>query len=318
MPLHFRSLKLTGKLPLLFFILIIACTPAAFAQFYKLKVSVPSFQSVAGQQNVAIPIFMSNYLDTVAAYELTFVTDQPDLIRFNSDYVDTSGTLTSGWQYVSVDTAYETGLEIRAMANMVYDPIVHGIGYPQTGQIPLVKILVDVGSMPDSISSYFANIEIMANVYDFCFSDEEGQTIGLEHEFYYDTLWYNCNEWLDDTVCNDWEEVTGPPADTMVIDSLHPYLDTTQVGINNGSIQVVKNCMGSAGDADCSGSLNLLDAVSVISYLYKNGASPVCRADCNCDCVINILDISCLISYLYGVGSECNCCSCSEWDASCL
>ena len=318
MQLYQKSLKFTGKLTFLFFIIIVVSTPTVFAQFYKLKVAIPNNQFFTGQQNVTIPIYMSNYLDSVAAYELTFVTDQPDLIQFNSNFVDTAGTLTSGWQHISVDTAYETGLEIRAMANMIHDPIVSGIGYPQTGQIPLVKILIDIGNMPDSIGSYIANIEIVANVYDFCFSNELGQVIGMEYEFYYDTLWYNCLEWLNDTLCNHWEEVAGPPADTMEIDSLHPYLDTTQVGISNGNIQVVKNCAGSAGDADCSGSLNLLDAVSIINYLYKGGASPICQADCNCDCKLNILDISCMISYLYGIGSYCNCCSCSEWENGCL
>ncbi|PKK84276.1 MAG: hypothetical protein CVT49_03870 [candidate division Zixibacteria bacterium HGW-Zixibacteria-1] len=318
MPISRKSLRTVILTPLSFIIIVLCFASSAFAQFYILDVNVSEISAREGRQNVAIPIYMRNYIDSVVAFELTFVTDRPDLIQFNTVNCDTTGTLTSGWQFISVDTAYESGLEIQAMANTIQMPIVHGIGYPQTGKIPLIKILVDIGDLPDTAQTQTASIEIMANIYDFCFSNEKGQTIGLNYELYYDTLWYNCIAWYPgDTICKTWEEVGGPPADTMVIDSLHPYLDTTQVGISNGSVTVLQNCLSSAGDADCSGYLNLLDAVFIINYLYKSGPAPVCNADCNCDCLMNLLDVTCMISYLYNVGTECNCCNCEQWNIDC-
>ena len=318
MPVNRRSLRFFILLALFFILVALFSTPPASAQFYILEVRVPELTLHEGLADVAIPVYMRNYFDSVVAFELTFTTDRPDLIQFNSVICDTTGTLTSGWQYISVDTAYETGLEIQAMANTIQMPIVSGIGYPQYGQVPLIKILADIGTLPDTTEIFTASIQIVANVYDFCFSDEKGRTIGLNYEFYYDTLWYNCISWYPgDTLCRSWEEVGGPPADTMVIDSLHPYLDTTQVGISNGSITVFHDCLSRAGDANCSGSLNLLDAVYIINHLYKGGPAPVCNADCNCDCRINLLDVTCMISYLYNVGNACSCCECQQWEAEC-
>jgi len=292
--------------------------PSISAQFYDLDIHIPHTTVYQGRQNVAIPIHMANHTDTVAGFELTIVTDNPELISFNTTSVDTTGTLTSGWQFIDIDTIYETGINIRALANSVSPPTVNGIGYPQGGSVPLIKILADIGYMPDSIPMSTESVDIVVNLDDFGFSDQSGYLIGLEFEFYYDTLWYNCTEYYPgDTICNIWEEVEGPPADTMVIDSLHPYFDTTQIGVSGGQITIKDNCFIGAGDADCSGGLNLLDIVYIINYLYKDGPEPFCIADCNCDCVLNLLDVTCIISYLYGTGDGCNCCSCAQWLQNC-
>ena len=61
----------------------------------------------------------------------------------------------------------------------------------------------------------------------------------------------------------------------------------------------------SRGDANCSGSLNLLDVVYIINYLYKGGPEPipdVLMADVNCDGAISILDVNYIIDYLYNSG----------------
>ena len=60
------------------------------------------------------------------------------------------------------------------------------------------------------------------------------------------------------------------------------------------------------GDADNSGSMNLLDILYIINYLYKGGPAPepdVLMADADCDGAISILDANYIIDYLYNGGS---------------
>jgi len=60
------------------------------------------------------------------------------------------------------------------------------------------------------------------------------------------------------------------------------------------------------GDANGSGSVNILDATYLISYLYKSGPAPVPNdaGDANGNGAINILDVTYLINYLYRSGPE--------------
>ncbi|PKK83162.1 MAG: hypothetical protein CVT49_10155 [candidate division Zixibacteria bacterium HGW-Zixibacteria-1] len=59
------------------------------------------------------------------------------------------------------------------------------------------------------------------------------------------------------------------------------------------------------GDADCSGSYNILDISFLIGYLYKEGEEPQSSQGCDCNCSSNcdILDVTFLINYLYKGGA---------------
>jgi hypothetical protein len=73
------------------------------------------------------------------------------------------------------------------------------------------------------------------------------------------------------------------------------------------------------GDANNTGTHNILDCTYLISYLYKGGPPPIpyalCSGDANCSCTINILDVTYLINYLYKGGLPP--CSCEEWLDAC-
>jgi hypothetical protein len=115
-----------------------------------------------------------------------------------------------------------------------------------------------------------------------------------------------------------WEEVPGPPADTMVVDTiLHPFLDTTLVRIWDGSIDII-TCVA-MGDANGDFNVNIFDITYIIAYLYLDGPAPPAWAhpDANCDCEVNIYDITCMISYLYQVGWPYEPCTCEQWEANC-
>jgi hypothetical protein len=73
------------------------------------------------------------------------------------------------------------------------------------------------------------------------------------------------------------------------------------------------------GEANNTGTYNILDITYLINNLYQGGPSPVpyalCSGDANCNCVNNLLDITYLINYIYRGGNPP--CSCEAWLSSC-
>jgi len=66
------------------------------------------------------------------------------------------------------------------------------------------------------------------------------------------------------------------------------------------------------GDADASGTINILDVTYIINYLYKSGPAPtpwLQTADADGSGLNNILDVTYLINYLYKDGPYPACCS---------
>lgn len=63
------------------------------------------------------------------------------------------------------------------------------------------------------------------------------------------------------------------------------------------------------GDANGDGSVNIGDAVFLISYIFKGGAAPdpIDRADANCDYSVNIGDAVFVINYIFGGGPAPSC-----------
>jgi hypothetical protein len=323
MRLYIKSLKFKTAF-LLIIILFVVFLSSASAQFARLIVKAGDTTAYVEQQNVYLPIYMQNWDDTVAAFMLTLTTSHPDVIDFHIGSFDTSGTLISGWQYVSTSSDNGNDLIVAAMANMIPPPHQQGIGYPQVGDIPLIKVLADINLLPDTMTTQTVEIIIKDNIYDFNFSDEAGNTIGLGYgDTIFDTSWYICTDWTYeppmDSFCLNWEMVGGPPADSIAIDTnLTPFLDTSLVHIWNGSIILRSNCE-LMGDVDGNGIFNLLDITFLISYLYMDGPTPprLTQADVNCSCNIDLMDITCMISSLYPIGWTCTFCTCEEWEANC-
>jgi len=270
-----------------------------------------------GSQNNVLEIYMTNWEDTVAAFSITLSTSHPDVIKFQVGSYDISGTLIEDWEYVNTSGS-STVLKVSGMANTYPPPVTHGIGYPQYGDVPLIKVLYDVEGLPDSMTSMLVDVYLGDSLSNFNFSDELGNSIGVgQDDPTYDTLYYNCIEWVEDE-CMGWEEVSGPPADTVVIDTvLHPYLDTSLVRIYDGTIEL-RDCIF-MGDANGDYDKNIFDVTYLISYLYLDGPEPPSWAtpDANCDCDVNIYDITCIISFLYEVGIPCDECICELWKSLC-
>ena len=264
--LRFKSFLMTG---FIFFGILVS---SSSAQFQILEVKPSDTAAFAGWQNNILSIYMINWEDTVAAFTITLATSHPDVINFQVGSYDVGGTLIDNWEYVSTSGS-SAELKITALANTYPPPYTPGIGYPQVGEIPLVKVLYDIDSLPDTMTTQTVEVYIKDNIHEFNFSDELGNTIGLAYgDTTYDTSWFNCIEWVEDE-CMTWEEVPGPPADTMVVDTiLNPYLDTTQVRIWDGSINII-TCWA-MGDANGDYDVDIFDVTYLIAYLYLEGPPP--------------------------------------------
>ncbi|PKK82178.1 MAG: hypothetical protein CVT49_15080 [candidate division Zixibacteria bacterium HGW-Zixibacteria-1] len=80
---------------------------------------------------------------------------------------------------------------------------------------------------------------------------------------------------------------------------------------------------GDCGDVNNSGTINILDATYLISYLYKGGPEPDCGTtfsgicgDANNSGAVNILDVTYLISYLYKSGPAPDCGTVTDIDGN--
>ncbi|MFH2035569.1 MAG: dockerin type I repeat-containing protein, partial [Candidatus Zixiibacteriota bacterium] len=221
-----------------------------------------------------------------------------------------TGTLIQNWEEVTSASIGTGGhnLKIAARANAIPPPYTQGIGFPQLGTIPLIKILADIYDIPEDQPERDVRIFIQHdNLDNFSFSNEKGTAIGVITDTILDTAWYECLDW-DGDVCLFYQEVSSGPADSFhCCDTLlSAHLDTSNVKIESGMLTVL---FGICGDVNCNGSVNILDITYLISYLYKGGPVPceAWRADVNSNGAVNILDITYLISYLYKGGPDPNC-----------
>lgn len=316
--------SLNGKrcqLILVLLAMIMATLPfLAKAQDYELVVRVGDVLAPSGTQGIPIPIYMENYADTVAGFEVWVMMSHPDRSEFqtfgapipDTVMLDTTGTLTSGWEYMqarSLGGGYDA--DIIGLANMYGPPYGPGIP-PQSGDIPLIKAFVDTYEIEDTTTNYTVELIIMAdNLDQFGFATPEGELIGLKIDTVVDTSCFNCVQWLppEDTICLYWEPIPGTSGDSCAIDTFQvAYIDTNVVQIINGSLEVFV-----CGDLTGDNIVNIFDPIELIKCLYGSGipgpphVCPVHVADVNSDGLANIFDITYLIRFLYQGGPDAEC-----------
>jgi len=291
----------------------LALIPAAPAGAYEIVIRPDDAVVMPGDQDVPLTIYLRNVQDTIYALSIWFMLDRPDLAEF-SGYdssgtycieIDTTGTLMSGWDYIQKRSIGGTphNAKIIGFADPPgsYD---HEIT-PFEGEMPLIKILVDVYDIPPSMTDRAAVVMNMEILDHFGLSDRHGNSIGVITDTLVDTTCYNCLEYVGDE-CIAWEEIPGTTGDSCVYDStLYAHLDTNYVSLPDGSLTV-----GICGDLTGDGAINILDITTLISYIYFD-QDPYGYAvhfwDMNGDGTINILDITALISYIYMGGQPPEC-----------
>ena len=227
--------------------------------------------------------------------------------------IKTEGTLIENWESVwvqYVDGIENVTLRITALADygdlQLHTP---GLGYPEFSGTPLIKLLGDVFCVPADDTDRMVDINIVynpSNVADFIFFDENMEGISTIRDSIADTTWYQCQNWIGDS-CAEW--LVLPDSMAAYADSFdydwHQFLrlDTSDIFLHNGSMVADP---ARCGDANCDGSVNILDIAYLIDFLYKNGPAPeyFSSADVNCDEIINILDTVYLTNFLYKNGPE--------------
>ena len=307
----------------LFILALIFVAPAANSQVPDLLVEVADTSAGAGELNTVISIFMSNYVDTVAGFNLWLQLDRPDIIIFQNDTMtvvdtiwectsynqdstvcldsviseinpylatignfDTSGTIISGWQYVDVRSLSGAGYDLNIVA-LADDPFKPGASpniAPQTDGL-LIKLLADVYNIPDTMSDRTVNVLIQSDFIDhFGFSRPNGTSIGISTIQVEDTSYYRCTQWAGAT-CLQWQKVSLPPYDSTSVDTVdQAYLDTTKVILIDGSLRVKPPYV--CGDVNASEptTIDIADLVYLVAFMFKGGPAPIPYESGNVNC----------------------------------
>lgn len=240
-------------------------------------------------------IYLTNTLDTVAAFEITLLVDKPGLIGLIPSF-DSSRTLTSGWEFLQslAVSSPQPGVDITGYANLIYPPqIVPGIPVSSSPRL-LLKIPFYARVIADTVSDRTASIYFSYNTSDFGVASKEGQLIGLVLDTIFDTTCFRCTRYLGPD-CQSYVPST-PPCDSISVtySLVNPHFDTTQVSLQAGSVIVLTNCrpIALAGDVDGNGVVDSADLRALSSYVQFGSAqlpSPA-DADLNQDCCLNWAD----------------------------
>lgn len=274
-----------------------------------LEIIVENVTALPGEDSVVIPVYMKNYHDSVAAFNLWLMLDRPDIMEFQI-VLDRSGTLMEDWESWGVNSLGGQGhdLVLFGMSNFM-SPCTNAIP-PQYGEIPLLKVIADVYDIADTMTERTVSIHVVTEILDhFSFSDPNCNSIGVVTDSFPDTTWFICTEWSEpdpDSFCLNWEEVPGPPADSIDVNwVLYAVLDTARVVITDGSL-TVPIC----GDVDGSGgNANVSDLTYLVAYLFKAGPPPPIMEAANVkgDSGINVSDLTYLVNYLFKGGPAPDC-----------
>ena len=76
-------------------------------------------------------------------------------------------------------------------------------------------------------------------------------------------------------------------------ESVIATFENNNIVLTQGFQQPLIAPAGLLGDANCDGSVNVLDLISMVNYIMEQNPSPFCfiNADVNIDAVISVLDI---------------------------
>ncbi|MBN1211077.1 MAG: hypothetical protein JXA92_00735 [candidate division Zixibacteria bacterium] len=288
------------------FLTALVSTPVR-AQSPELIVSISDTTGYPGEE-VFLPVYIANFNDTIAGF-IMVLTLSNEVASFQPSII-TEGTLIAGWEYIDVRLVADAprDLQITALADAYFPPI-HTPGFPpQASQKLLLKLLLKVAGLHDTVTVRTIDIDIIPDISKTNFSTSDFRVVGLVTDTTYDTLWFDCASWFFDS-CVTWVQIPGPPADYMYVDSnIHAWLDTNAVIFDDGSLTAL---IPVCGDLTGEEVIDISDITRLIGFLYLQGEPPVCllAADVNNspDGTIDISDITRLIQNLYINGTPLRC-----------
>jgi hypothetical protein len=233
----------------------------------ELEIIVEDVTAFPGEQNVTVPIYMKNYTDTVIGFQVWLMFDRPDIAEFQMAF-DSSGSLTSGWETVIVNSlgGFNHDILITATANDI-PPYTNGIA-PQHGELPLIKGIADVYDIPDTMTERTASIHVIVQPPDhFCFTNQDFNCIGIiEGEL--DTTKVTVTGGSLTVLVPICGDIDGSDGNPNVADLTYfvEYL------FFEGPLPPVMNM----ANVDGEGGINVADLTYLVEFLFFEGASPDC------------------------------------------
>ena len=269
MQFQFKGVKISRSFAAISLAALLTISSGKAQDNLDLEVIVENITALPGQENVVIPIYMKNYHDSVAGFNMWLILDRPDIMEFQI-VLDTTGTLISSWEGMSANSLGGLGHDLTffAISNNM-PPYTNSIDYPQYGEIPLVKLIADVYDIPDTMTDRTVNIHVVTEpLNNFCFADPYG---------------YSC------------------------IGYVEGELDTTKVTITDGSLTVLVPICGDIDGS--SGNPNVVDLTYFVEYMFFGGPPPLIIEMANVDGQggINVADLTYLVNFLFFGGPAPDC-----------
>jgi len=263
----------------------------------RIIVSVPDTTYTIGLP-VELRVYLDNFVDVIEGFQFVLRSTRPDLARFDftAPGYDTTGTLTANYEYLQTINRAGNGSEMwfRCIADLPFNGRSTPPTAPQQGGVG-AKFRLNLYP-PSTPGDNFVELIITTP---FDFSDPFGNSIGVVSDTIWDTLLLDCMVGTPES-CTSW----GPCVDTLNCDSTqitftrHSYLDTTQVVPDHGSIVIyVPPC-----DNDGTGTVNLVDLLCVVSYLFGDYVCPTFSCDANKSGGVNVVDLTYLVQFLFAGG----------------
>ncbi len=276
-----------------------------------LILNLPEVSADAGQQDIVIPVYLTNVDDTIAGFTIWMQLNRPDICEIEAS-IDTTGTLISGWEFT--DSRSLSGqpfdLKVSGLANLPAPPSTPYLT-PQDGSIPLFRIKLDAYDISDTVTDRTAIIMIQdQNVSHFSFSDPAGNSLGIIHDTIPDTNLFRCVSWQGD-ICLSWIQVYTPPFDSLDIDTtITTTIDPEMVSVTDGLFTISLEFMCGDINNDDGPIVDIADLVYMVDYMFTGGPEPLVlqSADVNASGgVIDIGDLVFLVDFMFTGGPDLVC-----------
>jgi hypothetical protein len=288
---------------------------------YDLTVEVQDTTAYPGSTGM-ITIFITNPLDTIAAFEMRLSFSRPGMLEFIPDssgglQYDRAGTVLENWEFVSVRSQNGSPYVAKfvAIANTIALPNTPGAAPSSDPQV-LIRIPFYAQTIPDTLTDRIVEAVIDDDFSGTGFSRSDGTLIGTSYDSSPDTVCLQCLVWSGST-CLLWQKAASPPCDSLeIIPPSVPILDTTKVSLITGRITVWPSCVPIqlAGDVNDDGNAGTAADIIMLSQFIAGGGSPPLpnprNADVNGDCRINWSDVD-LIQRKFQFGEQVTLASCT-------
>lgn len=188
------------------------------AQNYRLTVEVDDVTVTPKDTLIAVPVYITHPIDTLAGAEIYLTIDDNKHISFASDDVradgmsvaaDTAGTILSGWEYMGVQSIENTvfDLKVAGLADWP-DQVVTPPAMPTTDGMLVMLYFRQNKDMPVAGSAKF-DIHIVPEKTSF--ATPAGATVGIVT-----TIEKVCSQYVADS-CVAWKNVKVGKMDTTVV-----------------------------------------------------------------------------------------------------